>query len=168
MLGSRRHYHKTGDQLAQRRETYSQTVDERLVRGVVVRYSDRKAVERGRYKAVVPHKIDQLRQASLAEEGKSLSISRLWKHAAIDERRHDIVAGSVLFCQIPGLPGRQRRHSGIADLVQRSRFRNHAGGWFGSTLFSAPGRQAPGPTIPSCPARAAASGRSDRRGGESC
>jgi hypothetical protein len=40
---------------------------ERLVRGVVVRYSDRKAVERGGYKAVVAHKIDLLRQASLAD-----------------------------------------------------------------------------------------------------
>jgi hypothetical protein len=65
MLGSRRH--KTGDQLAQRRKPYSQNRSfvggERLVRGVVVRYSDRKAVERGRYKAVVAHEIDQLRQA---------------------------------------------------------------------------------------------------------
>jgi hypothetical protein len=34
---------------------------------VIVRYSDRKAVERGGYKAVVAHKIDQLRQAFLAE-----------------------------------------------------------------------------------------------------
>jgi hypothetical protein len=47
---------------------------------------------------------------------------------------------SLLFRQVSGaLPGRQRRQSGIADLVQKSRFRNRAGGRFGSTLFSAPG-----------------------------
>jgi hypothetical protein len=45
-------------------------------------------------------------------------ISRLRKHAAVDESRRDIVAGNLLFCQVTWpLPGRQRRQSGIADLV---------------------------------------------------
>lgn len=114
--------------------------DESLVCGVVVRCSDRRAVERGRYKAEVPHKIDLLLQASSAEEGKGVPISRVWKHAATDESRRDIIAGSLLFRQITrALPGRQGRHSSLANLVQRSPFRNHAGGRFASTLFSAPG-----------------------------
>src|SRR5271154_6497220 len=109
------------DRLAARRQLRQPSLCTRdSVRGGGVRYSDRKAVERGRHKAVVAHKIDQLRQAALAEEGKSVSISRLWKHAAIDESRRDIVAGSLLFCQVSWAhPGGQRRQSGIADLVSR-------------------------------------------------
>jgi hypothetical protein len=94
------------------------------IHGVIVRYWDSKAVERGRYKAVVAHEIDQLRQASLAEKGKCVSTSRLWKHTAIHESRRDIVAGSLLFCEVTcALPGRQCRQSGIADLVPRFCYR---------------------------------------------
>jgi hypothetical protein len=115
----------------------------------------------------VGHEVDQLRQRSLTEEGKGAPISRRWKHATIDETRRDIVAGSLLFCQITrALPGRQRRQSGIADSYKRSRF-NHVGGRLGSIRFTAP-RLAPCRSTLSCPALASASGQSGRRAEGNC